>query len=79
MIRLGWKIKTWYSQWIRKHINLSSSKIDKYVYLTSKEIIPSNWSQIIEQAKIPYSSLRKSLEKQTKKQESINLFLKMIK
>ena len=30
---------------------LSSGKIDKYEYLTDKEIIPSNQQQIIEQAK----------------------------
>ena len=31
---------------------LSSGKIDKYEYLTSEEILPSNQRQIIEQAKI---------------------------
>ena len=31
---------------------LSSEKIDKYEYLTSEEILPSNQRQIIEQAKI---------------------------
>ena len=30
---------------------LSSGKIDKYEYLTGKEILPSNQQQIIEQAK----------------------------
>ena len=30
---------------------LSSSKIDKYEYLTGKDILPSNQQQIIEQAK----------------------------
>ena len=30
---------------------LSSSKIDKYEYLTGEEILPSNQQQIIEQAK----------------------------
>ena len=30
---------------------LSSGKIHKYEYLTSKEILPSNQQQIIEQAK----------------------------
>ena len=29
---------------------LSSNKIDKYEYLTGKEILPSNQKQIIEQA-----------------------------
>ena len=44
---------------IQYHINrkaaeilaLSSGKIDKYEYLTGKEILPSNQQQIIEQAK----------------------------
>ena len=45
---------------------LSSSKIDKYEYLTGEEILPSNQQQIIEQAKFPYSPLGKAFEKQTK-------------
>ena len=45
---------------------LSSGKIDKYEYLIGKEILPSNQSQIIEQAKFTYSPLGKTLEKQTK-------------
>ena len=45
---------------------LSSGKIDKYEYLTGKEILPSNQQQIIEQAKFTYSPLRKAFEKQTK-------------
>ena len=45
---------------------LSSDKIDKYEYLTSKEILPSNQQQIIEQAKFTYSPLGKAFEKQTK-------------
>ena len=45
---------------------LSSGKIDKYEYLTSKEILPSNQSQIIEQAKFTYSPLGKAFEKYTK-------------
>ena len=36
---------------------LSSGKINKYEYLTSEEILPSNQQQIIEQAKFTYSSL----------------------
>ena len=39
---------------------LSSSKIDKYEYLTGEDILPSNQQQIIE-----HSSLRKAFEKQT--------------
>ena len=45
---------------------LSSGKIDKYVYLTGEEILPSNLQQIIEQAKFTYSLLGKAFEKQTK-------------
>ena len=45
---------------------LSSSKIDKYQYLTGEEVLPSNQQQIIEQAKFTYSPLGKTFEKQTK-------------
>ena len=45
---------------------LSSGKIDKYEFLTGKEILPSNQKQIIEQAKFTYSPLGKAFEKQTK-------------
>ena len=45
---------------------LSSGKIDKYEYLTVKEILPSNQQQIIQQAKFNYSPLKKALEKQIK-------------
>ena len=45
---------------------LSSDKIQKYEYLTGEEILPSNKQQIIEQAKFPYSPLRKAFEKQIK-------------
>ena len=45
---------------------LSSGKIDKYEYVTGKEILPSNQQQIIEQAKFTYSPLQKASEKQTK-------------
>ena len=39
---------------------LSSGKIDKYEYLTGKDILPSNQQQIIEQAKFTYSPFGKS-------------------
>ena len=42
---------------------LSSGKIDKYEYLTNEEIIPSDQSSIIEQAKFTYSPLGKAFEK----------------
>ena len=45
---------------------LSSGKIDKYEYVTGKEILPSNKQQIIEQAKFIYSTLGKAFEKQIK-------------
>ena len=45
---------------------LSSGKIDKYEYLTSEEILPSNQEQIMKQAKFTYSPLGKAFEKQAK-------------
>ena len=50
---------------------LSSSKVilsdmqifDKYEFLTVEEILPSDQSRIIEQAKFTYSPLRKAFEK----------------
>ena len=45
---------------------LSSGKIDKYEYLTGKEILPSNQQQIVEQAKFTYSPFGKAFEKQMK-------------
>ena len=45
---------------------LSSGKIDKYEYLTGEEILPSDQSRIIEQAKFTYSPLGKTFEKQLK-------------
>ena len=44
----------------------SSGKINKYEYLTSEEILPSNQKQIIEQAKLTYSPFGKAFAKQTK-------------
>ena len=43
---------------------LSSGKIDKYEYLTGEEILPSDQSKIIEQAKSKYSTLGKAFKKQ---------------
>ena len=45
---------------------LPSDKIDKYEYLRGEEILPSDQSKIIEQAKFAYSPLRKAFEKQIK-------------
>ena len=46
---------------------LSSDKIDKYEYLTVEEILPSDQSRIIEQAKFIYSPLGKAFEKHIKR------------
>ena len=42
-------------------------KIDKYEYLTGKEILPFNQQQVIEQAKFTDSPLGKSFSKTNKK------------
>ena len=56
----------WYQQKAPKISALSSDKIDKYEYLTGKEILPSNQQQIIDQAKVTYSPLGKAFENQIK-------------
>ena len=45
---------------------LSSGKIDKYEFLTGEEILSSDQSRIIKQAKFRYSPLGKAFEKQIK-------------
>ena len=45
---------------------LPSGKIDKYEYLTGKEILPSSQQQIIEEAKFTLSPFGKAVEKQIK-------------
>ena len=45
---------------------ISSGKIDKYEYLTSEEILPSDQSRVIEKAKFTSSPLGKAFEKQIK-------------
>ena len=40
-----------------KILALSSGKIHKYEYLTGEDILPYNQQQMIEQAKLTYSSL----------------------
>ena len=47
-----------------KILALSLGKIDKYEHHTGKNILPSDQSRIIEQAKFIYSPLAKALEKQ---------------
>ena len=46
---------------------LSSGKFDKYEYLTGEEILPSDQSRIVEEAKFTYFSLGKTFEKEIKK------------
>ena len=46
---------------------LLSGKINKYEYLTSEEILPSDQSKIIKQAKYTYSPLGQAFEKQIEK------------
>ena len=45
---------------------LSSGEIDKYEFITGEEILPSDYSTIMEQAKSTYFPLGKAFEKQTK-------------
>ena len=46
---------------------LSFGKIEKYVYLTGKEILPSDQRRMIKQAKSTYSSLGKAFDNLMKK------------
>ena len=46
---------------------LSSEKIDKYEFRTGKETLSLDQRRVIEQTKLPYSSLGKAFENQTKK------------
>ena len=45
---------------------LPSRKIDKYEYLTGKEILPPDQKRVIEQAKFTYSPSEKAFAKQAK-------------
>ena len=45
---------------------LSSGKIEKYEYLTGKELLPSDQSRMIEQANFTYSPLGKAFKTQIK-------------
>ena len=49
-----------------KILPLLSVNIHKYEYLTGEEILPSDQSRTIEQAKFTYSPLGKTFEKQMK-------------
>ena len=55
-----------------KMLAISSGKIDKYEYLTGKEILLSSQRQILEQYKFTYSPLGKAFEKQLKIWEKTN-------
>ena len=48
---------------------LSSGKFDKYEYLTGEEILPSDQSRIVEEAKFTYFFFCKTFEKEIKKIE----------
>ena len=54
-----------------KMLAISSGKIDKYEYLTGKEILLSSQRQILEQYKLTYSPLGKAFEKQIKTIEDL--------
>ena len=54
-----------------KMLAISSGKIDKYEYLTGKEILLSSQRQILEQYKFTYSPLGKAFEKQIKTIEDL--------
>ena len=45
---------------------LSSDKIDKYDYMTGKEILPPQQHKIMQEAKFTYSKVVKAFEKQRK-------------
>ena len=46
-----------------KILALSSSKIEKYEYLTGEEILPSDQNRIIEKTKFTYSVLGKKIKR----------------
>ena len=48
----------------------SSGKINNYEYLTGEEIFPSDYSRIIEEAKLTYSPLGKALKNKEKQLKS---------
>ena len=60
------KVKYDISRKEAKVLALSSSKFDKYEYVTEEEILPSDQSRIIEQAKFAYVPLSKVFEIQIK-------------
>ena len=66
-------IRWWSDEKLQYNINRKAAKIsaitgkiDRYEYLTGKEILPSNQKKIIEETKFTYSPLEKAFEKQIK-------------
>ena len=51
---------------------LSSGRIDKYEYLTGEEILPSDQSRVIEQAKFTYSPLGKRFRKMNEETDELD-------
>ena len=49
---------------LQKYPHYHREKIDKYAFVTSEEILPSDQSRITEPAKFRYSSLEKDFEKE---------------
>ena len=60
-----------YNMILREKLAFSSSKINKYEYLTSEKVFPSNQKQIIEQAKFTYFPLGKAFKEQKKKKKQV--------
>ena len=58
---------------------LSSRKIDKHEFFTSEEVLPSDQSRIIEQAKFTYFSFGKAFDKQIRTIEDQGEALKALK
>ena len=54
---------------------ISSGKMGKYEFLTGKQTLPFNQSQIIEKVKFTHSSLGKALQKQSETQSDALKFL----
>ena len=59
---------------MKKYKTILTEKQQKYLPFT-KDILPSNWSRIIEQAKFTFSwkALEKQMEKQVDASKSLNL------
>ena len=65
-MRIDEKIRDEKMQKLPKESALSSVKIDKNVYLTCKEMLPSGQCRMVKQAKSTFSSLRKAFKTQIK-------------